>query len=389
MQNGQRFRRELRGHDHFAENFRDGLGHGGIERLVHGNDAAERRLLVGGKRLVPRLAQIRALTDPARIRVLQNGQRGEITPELGNERGGGREVQNVVVGQFLAVELMEIVVELAIERSSLVRIFAIAQRLRQRGGDGQHLRQGVFIGGKFLLQMCGNRGIVGGRTGIDLGGQLAAHFQGGIASLGDQSGHLGIIRRIHNDRDTVMILGRAAQHGRTADVDVLNRIMQAHVGLGHGGFEGIEIHHHQVNRRNAVRFHRALVRGVATNVEQAAVDKGMQRLHAAVEHLRKAGVIADVLDRQPGLPEGLGGAAGGDQFHPVGGQYLGKGDEAGFIGNREQSALDFHARKNLRQERFRQFSNTRLPPEGRRKAKKWRDLKQVINCQNETRACES
>ena len=51
--------------------------------------------------------------------------------------------------------------------------------------------------------------------------------------------------------------------------------------------------------------------------EQAGVDRGVQRLHPAVEDFGEAGQLADVLHRQPGVGEGLPRAAGGDQLDAV------------------------------------------------------------------------
>ena len=96
--------------------------------------------------------------------------------------------------------------------------------------------------------------------------------------------------------------------------------------------------------RESFCAHGGFVRGVAADVKQAAVDERVQRLHAAVEHFGKAGVFADVLHGEAGLAQGFGGAAGGKQLDAVAGENLGERHEAGFIGNREQSTLDFHAR---------------------------------------------
>ena len=82
LQNRQRLRRKIRRDDDFAENFRDGLRAAAVERPVHGDDAAERRLLVRGERLVPGLAQICALADAAGIRVLEDRQRRRVILEI-------------------------------------------------------------------------------------------------------------------------------------------------------------------------------------------------------------------------------------------------------------------------------------------------------------------
>ena len=101
---------------------------------------------------------------------------------------------------------------------------------------------------------------------------------------------------------------------------------------------GIEVHHHQVDRLDAVRANRRLVVCVAAEVEQPAVNLGVERLHPAVQHFRKTGVGAQVGDVQARLAQRLGGAAGGNQFHTCRRQRLGQRDESRLIGNRKQCA---------------------------------------------------
>ena len=90
LQQSRRVRRKIRGHDHFAENLRDSLGAGQIERPVHRNDAAERSLLVRRESPVPRLAQARPLANAARIGVLEDRQRGLIDIEPSDPRDSYR-----------------------------------------------------------------------------------------------------------------------------------------------------------------------------------------------------------------------------------------------------------------------------------------------------------
>ena len=81
---------------------------------------------------------------------------------------------------------------------------------------------------------------------------------------------------------------------------------------------------------------------VIAAMEQSAVDLRVERLDATVEKLGCAGELRDVDDRQAGIPQGLGGAAGGEEFHPHVVQVLGEFGEAGFIGDGEKSAGDGH-----------------------------------------------
>ena len=105
-----------------------------------------------------------------------------------------------------------------------------------------------------------------------------------------------------------VVLGRGANHGRTADVDVLDGVFQRHASLGDGRGEGVEVHADQIDGRDAVRcYGRQVFWQVATG-QDAAVYLRMQRLDAAVEHFREAGVVADFGDGQAGVTQHLGSA---------------------------------------------------------------------------------
>ena len=49
-----------------------------------------------------------------------------------------------------------------------------------------------------------------------------------------------------------MVLGRAAQHGRTADIDILDGVFERAVRLRDGGFERIQVHHDEVDEVDTV-----------------------------------------------------------------------------------------------------------------------------------------
>ncbi len=68
--------------------------------------------------------------DAAGIGVLENGDRRFL--EFADELRGGGDIEDVVERKFLAVELLEIRVEIAVQRCLLVRIFAVAQVADQR-----------------------------------------------------------------------------------------------------------------------------------------------------------------------------------------------------------------------------------------------------------------
>jgi hypothetical protein len=160
----------------------------------------------------------------------------------------------------------------------------------------------------------GDRRIVNGGAGISLGGELAPQREcGRAAMLAQFRQHGRIVTRIDDDRHVGVVLGRGADHGRAADVDVLDAGLEVGA-LGDGCFERIEADDEEVDGSNAVRAHRGGVIVIVAHGEQATVHLGMQRLHAAVHHFGKAGQLRDFEHRQPGVRQRLAGAAGRDQL---------------------------------------------------------------------------
>jgi len=150
--------------------------------------------------------------------------------------------------------------------------------------------------------------------------------------------HAGIVAGVHYHGHRGVILGRGAQHGGAADVDVLDRQGEVAVGARYGLLEGIEVDHHQVDRLDAVLGHHRVV-GAAPS-QQAAVDLRVQGLHPAVHHLGKAGVVGDLGHRHVVVGEQLGGAAGTENLHAAGVQFTGEVEDAGFVRDAEEGAGD-------------------------------------------------
>ncbi len=135
--------------------------------------------------------------------------------------------------------------------------------------------------------------------------------------------HGGVILRLDHHGHVAVVLGCGAHHGRPADVDILDA--GGVVGAARDRLlERIEIDHEQVDRRDAVRFRRLLVRVVVAHREQAAMHLGMQRLHPPVHHLRKAGQVGYVANGEPDIGERGLGAAGRHEFDAAGGELAGE-----------------------------------------------------------------
>ena len=152
--------------------------------------------------------------------------------------------------------------------------------------------------------------------------------------------HRRVLRGIGDDCDVLPVLGRRADHRGAADVDVLDRVVERAVRLRDRRFERIKIDDQQVDRPDAVLVDRGDVGRDVAPREQAAVDLRMQRLHAPVEHLGKAGVVGDLDHRQAGVGEQLRGAAGGQQLDLQRRERGREGDHTGLVGNGKQRATD-------------------------------------------------
>ena len=163
------------------------------------------------------------------------------------------------------------------------------------------------------FEVIGNGGIVGRGALEDLERELAAEFgQGG--GIGHRGEDAFVVGGVGDNRDGGVVLGGAAEHGRTADVDVLDGVFKRAIGLRDGGFEGVEVYDDEVDEFDAVLlgFIEMLMRIAAA--EEAAMDLGVQGFHAAFHDLGEARVLADVRHRQAGIAEHLGRAARREQL---------------------------------------------------------------------------
>src|SRR5690606_3505818 len=129
-----------------------------------------------------------------------------------------------------------------------------------------------------------------------------------------------------------------AQHGRAADVDVLDDVLELRVPVGGDLLERVQVQHQQVDRLDAVPGHHRVVH--AAPPEQGAVHLRVQGLDPAVHDLGEAGDLGDILHGQTGLAQGAGGAAGGQQLDVVGGEGAGEFDQAGLVRNGQQGPAD-------------------------------------------------
>ena len=150
-----------------------------------------------------------------------------------------------------------------------------------------------------------------------------------------------VVGGVDHDADVAPVLRGGPNHRRTADIDVLDGVIQRAAGFRDGLAEGIEIDDHEVDRRDRMLFQRGEVTGIVAPGEDAAMHFRMQRLDPPVEHLRESGVVADLDDGHAGIGEGLRRAAGRQERHAEARKPARKIGEAGLVGDGQQGAGDW------------------------------------------------
>jgi hypothetical protein len=191
-----------------------------------------------------------------------------------------------------------------------MRVLAIAEVLHLLELQRQDVRETcLLIGRDLAVEPRGDRAVVSGRVKEDRAAELEARPCGYLAGLLDLRQHPAVVARGTHDGDVRIILGCGAQHGRSADVDVLDRILERAPRFRNRLLEGVEVHDHQVDGLDAVLLHLPHVLGVVPPAQDPAVHLGVQGLDPPVEHLREAGELRDVLDRDARVAEQFGRAA--------------------------------------------------------------------------------
>jgi hypothetical protein len=127
------------------------LGDLGCGRAVYlavdGDDSAIGRDRVAGQSLQVGFEDRGAGGRAAGVGVLDDDDGGRV--ELGGQLPAGVQIDDVVEAEFLALQLARAgdaqARAVGVERGALVRVFAVAQRLRQRQVDAQCRRQAASI----------------------------------------------------------------------------------------------------------------------------------------------------------------------------------------------------------------------------------------------------
>ena len=125
-----------------------------------------------------------------------------------------------------------------------------------------------------------------------------------------------VLARVADRGDVREVLRGRAQHRRAADVDHLDRLFLGRPDPRRERRERIEVDADDSNGSILWSASCLDVVFAVTLGEDAGVDRRVERLDAAAEHLRRTRHVLDLGDGQPLLCEELRGAAGRDELEP-------------------------------------------------------------------------
>ena len=234
-------------------------------------------------------------------------------------------VGDVVVRQLLALQLQVTGDRtgnrfgFTVERGALVWVLAIAQIFDLVEGELQPRREiAPLVVCVETGQVVGDCAVVAGRVSERFSCQVEARAIGKRAVRLQFSQHRRIVGWVGNDAYApllvAVVLGSGAHHGRTTDVDVLDRFVERTVRLGDGLAERVEIDDQKIDAIDADSSDRIEVRGQVAPRQQAPVYLGVQSLDPTVEHLGESGVVGYLGHRKTGFAQQFGRATGGQEL---------------------------------------------------------------------------
>ena len=223
---------------------------------------------------------------------------------------------------------------LVFQACGLVRVLAVTQGGGLAGAGG--------VRAELVGQPGGDRGVVKRSVRKRLQRKLLALVKVEAAAL-DRLCDLAVARGRGDHCDRRVVLRRGADHGRPTDVDLLDALVESSAG-GHSLLERVEVDHDEIERLDAQLLQLVYVAVLAQVREDAGVHARVQRLHAAVEHLREAGHVRNLGDRHTRVSDALRGGAGGDDLHARLAERAGELLQPGLVVDADQSALNFPLR---------------------------------------------
>ena len=271
------------GYAHLEEDFVHFLSRSSIDFAVCDKHSAESRHGVALKGSLPGIEHGVARSDSTSVVVLEDCKSS--LSEVANKVHGSVDVEEVVVGNFLAVELGEHFIEVAEEIAFLVRILTIAHHLGTIDGQAECRRL-------FAIEVVEDVRVVGARYGKSLLGKPAAVFEsGGGIAIGYETLIERFILSLRSDNNHIVeIFGSSADKRNAAYIDFLDD-----VGFGstrsYSVLKWIEIDDDEVDFGDFVLSNLLAVTIVVATVENASKHLRVEGLHATAKDRRIAGEV--------------------------------------------------------------------------------------------------
>ena len=200
---------------------------------------------------------------------------------------------------------------LAVERGPLVRVLAVAQVIHLLEDEREMAREGVA---RDLVEVGRDLGVVGGHRAERLGRQLRARLRADRAELAQLRDDERVVRRVRDRRDARRIARRRAEQRRAADVDHLDRLVEADDLDADRRRERLDVDDDEVDETDPLGAQLLeLGRDVAPG-EDPGVDRVVERLDLATDIGLALGQLRDGRDGDALAGEVLARAVRGEHL---------------------------------------------------------------------------
>ena len=195
------------------------------------------------------------------------------------------------------------------------------------------------------LELGGDFAVVTRRARKGFAREPQPRGQSQLALLAQFRGDGSVVFGVGDHSHALKILRRGAHHRRAPDVDVFDQLFGAHARLARRGGEGIKVHHHQIDRHDAMLFRLLAVSGLPALKQDPAVNFRVQRLHPPAQHLRPPGQLRHVAHRNRSFAQKPRRAAGRNDFDAKRGKHARKFHDPSFVVNADKRS--FHSHRSL------------------------------------------
>ena len=191
---------------------------------------------------------------------------------------------------------------------------------------------------KWIVEIFG---LVVGGVHEGLRHELPVELVGDLALVLQLRDDVGVLPRVRDHRYGLVVLGGGADHAGSADVDVLDDLVERDSLLEDRLFEGVEVHHDHVNGFDPLGGDGVHVLLDVPAGENACVNHWVERLDASVQHLGESRDLGHLGHRDPVLFQKFVRPARRDDLDTHGSQLLGEVDDAGLIRDADDGSADF------------------------------------------------